>query len=122
MPLYTDILVRAPPETVQNYVQQAFVANGFRVSWQSPQQGQAEKGSRGANIALGALAQYYSIDFNLVSNPSGTALRLLQSNSGGFGGLLGMARVKRQFKDLSTSLASWFQQNGILLGVNEGKT
>lgn len=121
MAAYTDILVKAPLESVQSYVQQAFVANGFRVSWEGPQKGKAEKGSRGANIALGALAQYYAIDFGILPSSGGTALRLLQANSGYAGGLLGASRVKKQFKNLSASLATWFQQNGILLGVNEGK-
>jgi len=121
MTLYTDILVRSPPESVQNYVQQAFVANEYRITWDGPQQGRAEKGSRGANIALGAFAQYYAIDFRLGPGPGGTTLRLLQSNSGAVGGLLGMDRVKKQFQALSRSIATWFQQGGILLGVNEGK-
>ncbi len=122
MARFTDLLVTAPPETVQSAVQQAFVSNGFRVSWQNPQQGHAEKGSRGANIALGALAQYYEVDFTLAPSTVGTTLRLLQSSSGAFGGLLGMARVKKQFQELSATLASWFQQNGLLAEVNEGKT
>ena len=52
----SDIAVKAPVANVQNLVQQAFAANGFAVKWENPTKGMAEKGSKGANLMLGALA------------------------------------------------------------------
>lgn len=92
------------------------------MTWENAQQGKAEKGSRGANLALGALAQYYGIQFAILPVGEGATLRLIRSNSGAAGGLIGMARVKKQFNALSDTLAAWFRQQGTLVGVTQGKT
>lgn len=117
---YADILVRIDPQGAQNIVNQAFTANGFRVTWASGAHGKAEKGSKGANIALGALAQYYGIDFQIIPGPHGCTFRLIQSNTGLAGGLIGMSAVKKKFGAVSTSLAQWMQANGLLLGFTKG--
>ena len=121
MPAYTDIVVRAALQNVQTLVQQAFASSGFQVTWGSAQNGKAEKGSRAANFALGALSQYYAIDFQIYPAAEGATLRLIRSNSGAMGGLIGMARVKKQFNTLAETLASWFRQQGTFVAMNEGK-
>lgn len=120
---FADIAVRGSVENVQQLVQSAFVANSFRVSWESAVKGKAEKGSRGANLALGALAQYYAVDFEIhPAAAAGATLRLYQANSGWAGGVIGAHRVKKQFEELHTLLVSWFQQQGVLSGTVKGKT
>ncbi len=118
---YADIAVRGSVENVRNLVTQAFAANGFRVSWASAMKGKAEKGSKGMNIAFGALAQYYAVEFEIFSGPDGSVLRLYQSVSGWWGGMWGRMKVKDQWKLLTGTLASWFQQQGVLVGVREAK-
>jgi len=116
---YTDIQVRGSVQNVQTLVQSAFSANEFAVAWAGPTKGKAEKGSKGMNIALGALAQYYAVDFEIHPDQGGTILRLHKGNSGLAGGLWGMSKVNKQFTQLGDTLASWFQQQGILVGVKK---
>ncbi|MCI4371409.1 MAG: hypothetical protein L3J78_02045 [Thermoplasmata archaeon] len=113
---YTDIQVKGSVENVRNLVQQAFAANGFQANWTGPARGKAEKGSKGANLMLGALAQYYGVDFEIAANPNGAVLRLIKSNTGWAGGYLGARKVEKQFQSLGDLLAAWFQQQGVLLG------
>ncbi len=116
---YADISVKASVENVQNLVQHAFVANGFDVKWENATRGKAEKGSKGANLMLGALAQYYGIDFEIFPQPEVATLRLHKSNSGWAGGYLGARKVEKQFDALSETMAAWFRQQGALLGVQK---
>ena len=118
---YTDIAVKGSVDNVRNLVTQVFAANGFQVSWAAATKGKAEKGSKGMNLAFGALAQYYAVDFEIFPSPDGAVLRLYQSVSGWWGGMWGRSKVKNQWKQLTGTLASWFQQQGVLVGVHEAK-
>lgn len=106
-------------ENVQNLVQTAFAANGFGVTWAGPTKGKAEKGSKGANIMLGALAQYYGVDFEIFPAQNAAILRLVKSNTGLAGGLIGMARVSEKFDGLTNTIAAWFSQQGVLQAVQK---
>ncbi len=119
---YADIAVRGSVDNVQQLVQGAFAANKFNVGWASALKGRAEKGSKGMNLALGALAQYYAVDFEIYPNPQGAILRLYQANSGWAGGMIGAHRVKKQFEELHNLLVGWFQQQGVLAGTVKAKT
>src|SRR2546428_3302812 len=113
---YTDIQVKGSVENVQNLVQHAFGAIGFQIKWDGPTKGKAEKGSKGANLMLGALAQYYGIDFEIYPQKEEAAtVRLLKSNSGLAGGIWGMSKVNKQFDRLTDTIAGWFQQQGVLV-------
>jgi len=116
---YADISVKASVENVQNLVQHAFAANGFEVKWENATKGKAEKGSKGANLMLGALAQYYGIEFEIFPHTGASTLRLLKANSGWAGGYLGARKVEKQFDQLSDTLAGWFRQQGALLGLQK---
>lgn len=118
---YADIAVRGSVENVQQLVQSAFVANQFSVSWASAVKGKAEKGSKGLNLALGALAQYYGIDFEIYPGQGTAVLRLYQANTGWAGGMIGAHRVKKQFEELHNLLVTWFQQQGVLAGTVKAK-
>lgn len=117
MTSYADIVVRGSVENVQNLVTHAFAASGFAVKWAAPTKGKAEKGSKGANLMLGALAQYYGIDFEIYPAQNAATLRLLKANTGWAGGVIGAMRVNEKFNDLADTIAAWFQQQGVLQGV-----
>lgn len=118
---YADISVRGSVENVRNLVQTAFAANQFDVNWANATKGKAEKGSKGLNLVLGTLAQYYGVDFEIYPGQDGATLRLFQANSGWAGGALGAHRVKKQFDELQGLLSSWFQQQGVLVAAQKGK-
>jgi len=121
MTSYADIVVKGSVENVQNLVTHAFAASGFAVKWAAPTKGKAEKGSKGANIALGALAQYYAVEFEIHPANEGATLRLLKASSGMWGGAWGMHKTNKQFDQLSKTLEAWFQQQGVLQGVGKPK-
>jgi len=116
---YADISVNGSVQNVQNLAQTAFASNGFTVKWENATKGKAEKGSKGLNIALGALAQYYGVDFEIYPGQSGAVLRLHKSNTGLAGGIWGMMKVSKQFEELSDTIAAWFQQQGVLQGIQK---
>ena len=119
MTKYADFAVRGSMDNIRNLAQQAFASNGFDVRWESQIKGRAEKGSEGANIALGVLAQHYAVDFEILTTTEGGTLRLVKTGSGMAEGLLGMRKVNKQFDLLSDTLASWFTQQGLLIGVKK---
>jgi hypothetical protein len=119
MAKYADISVKGSTENIRILAQQAFTSNGFDIKWDSQTKGKAEKGSKGANIALGVLAQHYAVDFEILPAVEGGTLRLVKTGSGMAGGLLGMRKVNKQFDLLSDTLASWFTQQGLLMGIKK---
>jgi hypothetical protein len=116
---YADIAVRGSVENIQNVVLQAFTSGGFSIQWDGPTKGKAEKGSKGANILLGAAAQHHAVTFEIYPATEGGTLRLLKVGSGAAGGLLGMRKVNKQFDLLTDTLSSWFKQQGLLLNVKK---
>src|SRR3989449_5614243 len=111
---YTDIQVKGAVENVQNLVQHAFGANGFKVQWAGPTKGKAEKGSKGANLMLGALSQYYGVDFEIAPSPNGAVLRLVKSNTGWAGGYLRARKVEKQVPQLGDTPAASLPHPGVL--------
>ncbi len=64
-------------------------------------------------------AQYYGVDFEIYPGQDAAVLRLLKSNTGLAGGIWGMMKVSKQFEELSDTIARWFQQQGVLQGVQK---
>ncbi len=116
---YADIVVKGSVENIQNLVQRAFEWHGFKVNWNGPNSGKAEKGSIGANVLLGALAQHYSVEFMITPEGQGETLRLHKRGSGLAGGLIGMSRANKLFNTLADTLGSWFNQQGLLLSIKK---
>ena len=116
---YADIAVKGSVQNVQNLAQTAFASNGFTVKWENPTKGKAEKGSKGMNIAFGALSQYYGVEFEIFPGQDAAVLRLVKANTGLAGGVWGVMKVSKQFNELADTIAAWFQQQGVLQGVNK---
>jgi hypothetical protein len=118
---FTDIFITGSPENARQAAQQAFEYNKFKVQWLTDFVGKATKGSKGMNIAVGAFAQYYEIDFQIMAaNDGSVALRLIQSNSGWAGGIIGASKVKKQYEEIVNGLSSYFQSQGLYKGRTSG--
>jgi len=116
---YTDIFVAGSTGNVKQAIQQAFEYNKFTIQWQSEFAGKAIRGSKGANIALGAFAQYYEIEFQIMTSPDNfLILRLIKSTSGWAGGAIGAHKVKKQYAEIVDGLSNYFQSQGIYKGRN----
>lgn len=114
---YTDIFVACPPENIQHMLHQVFYTNQFNVLWYSPDSGKAHRGDKGKNIAFGAFAQYYEIDFKILSMPDKSyAIRLIRSNTGLWGGWIGVMNVNKQFEDVANMLSNYFNSYGLYRG------
>lgn len=115
---YTDILINSSAGKVKETVQHAFQQNKFKVQWSSLYEGKATRGKKGANIALGALAQYYEIDFKVLTAPDKTVvLRIIKSTTGLWGGALGAHKVKKQYREIVDMLSKYFSSLGTFKGI-----
>jgi len=116
---YTDIFIQCNQQDIQNLVQQVFMQNGFSVQWFHPNAGKAKKGSEKMNIVFGAFSQYYEIDFQILNMPDRSlAVRLIKSNSGWWGGIIGAHNVEKQFKSVVDMLSNYFIGIGVFRGRN----
>lgn len=120
MAKYADITVKGSIDNIRNLTQQAFAANGFNVNWESPSRGKAEKGSKAANIMFGGVAQHHAVGIEILPATDGGTLRIATLGRPGLsGGLLGARKVNKQFEQLSDTLVSWFNQQGLLLSFKK---
>ena len=114
---YTDIFIAGQPPHVQQTVLQVFTQSGFSVELSSTYTGKARRGSAGMNIMFGALAQYYEVDFQILTLPDGTVvLRLIKMNTGLAGGIIGVSEVDQQFSDIVYIFSNYFHAIGQFRG------
>ena len=120
MAKYAELTVNGSMENLRNLTQQAFASNGFNITWENPSKGKAEKGSRGANIALGGFAQRHVVGIEIFPGTQAGTLRIETLGRPGMtGGLIGARKVSKQLDTLSETLAAWFTQQGLLMGVKK---
>ena len=114
---HTDIFVAATVSDAQQWLAYLFGQQGFTLEWFDQGNGRATRGSEGANLALGALSQFYRIDFQILGLPDGgTAIRLYKMNSGWMGGVIGAHKVKKQYREIVDMVAQCFESQGCYRG------
>ncbi len=114
---YVDIFLSGSLESVKHSTQLVFNQNKFDVRWETSYAGKASKGSKAANVALGAFAQYYQIDFKIFTMPNqDIALRLIQADSGAWGSIAGMAMSEKKFRKMIDAVIGNFGSMGIYKG------
>jgi len=118
---YIDFLVTGDPVTARATAEEALVARKFQVTWSDEWTAIAERGSKVANMFVGALAQYFKVGVRLMGAPTGgTTVRIERQSSGWMGGAIGASRTTKNLKELRTQLEATFSAAGVLQGVNEG--
>jgi hypothetical protein len=118
---YVDFSVTGDPTTARATAERALVDRKFKVTWLDEWSGQAERGSRVANVLLGALAQYFKVGVRVMSDEQGrTIVRIERQSSGWAGGAIGAARTTKNINGLRADLEATFGSAGVLLGVVEG--
>ena len=116
-----DLAVRVPPDEAREAAVAELTRLGFTVAFTDAWHGVAERGSKGMNVAFGAMAQYFRIDVHLLVGPGGeTLIRLIRAKTGYFtgGGLVGKSRTATTFRQVVYDLEQGFRQRGLLLGVD----
>jgi hypothetical protein len=116
----TDLFVRLSVDEARDAVCEELARMGFRLTFSDAFNGVAERGSKGMNVAFGAMAQYFRIPFQLFGGPEGqTVIRLMRAHTGYWtgGGLVGRARVSGAFKQISNDLIQGLTARGVLADV-----
>jgi hypothetical protein len=116
-----DLVVTGDPSRARATVAQEMAARGFRLTWADEWTAVAERGSKGANVALGALAQYFKVGLRVMSAGTGNSIvRLETLSSGWMGGAIGAHRTTTNFDRLRDDLWRTFYDAGVLVTVNQG--
>lgn len=118
---YVDFLVTGDPAAARATAEQALVARKFSVTWHDERTATAERGTKTANLLIGAFGQYFKVGVRLMSTqPGETTVRIERQSSGWMGGAIGVARTNKNLASLRGELESTFAGAGVLRGVNEG--
>jgi hypothetical protein len=118
---YIDFLVTGDPASARATAEQALVTRKFGVVWQDEWTATAERGSKTANVMLGALAQYFKVGVRLMgAQPGETVVRIERQSSGWAGGAIGASRTNKNLASLRTELEATFANAGVLRNVTEG--
>jgi hypothetical protein len=114
-----EFMLEGDPTRARATLQEALEARKFRVTWADDWTGVAERGSKIANVFLGALAQYFKVGVSVRSGEDGRSIgRLDRLSSGWMGGAIGAARTRKNLERLRDDLQATFQSAGVLVGVN----
>ena len=110
----------AARETVYSVLE----GQGFKVERTGDWTAQAERGSKGASIAFGALAgkkgRHVSIDISCVADTNGNSIiTFAQGSKGVSGGLIGMGQASSVYSEVYSAISSTFQAAGVLLVGNQ---
>jgi hypothetical protein len=118
---YIDFTVTGDPASARATAERALTERKFKVTWTSDWAGTAERGNKIANVALGALAQYFKVGVSVMgANPGTTIVRIERQSSGWAGGAIGASRTTRNINSLRQELESTFSSAGVLQGVSDG--
>lgn len=117
-----EIVVEGDSETARVAANRALESRKFRLSWEDQWTAIAERGNKTVNALAGAFAQYFKVGLKLMSgNPGEVVLRFEQQSTGAMGGVIGMRRSTKNMGSLKDELATAFQEQGVLVSVNETK-
>lgn len=118
---FVDLVINGDPARARATVGQELVSRGFRITWSDEWTGLAERGSVGANVVLGAAAQYFKVGLRVMSGayPGQAIVRIEELSSGWMGGAIGAHRTATNFQRLRDDLWRTFYDAGVLVGVTE---
>ena len=111
--------VSGNPSMARDTVYAALANQGFKLTPTSEWSADAERGSAGASVALGAFAgkkgRHVKLRVICQSFPEGFAVTLEQGTSGMSGGLIGMNQAKTIYSEIYNNVGAAFQNAGVLL-------
>ena len=112
-------LVSGDPTMARDTVYNALANQGFKITPVDEWTANAERGSAGASIMLGAFAgkkgRHVKLHVSCQSTPDGTTVRLMQGTSGFSGGLIGVSQADTIYSEIYNAVAATFQGAGVLL-------
>jgi len=115
-------VVGGDPSMARNTVYTSLANQGFTLTPIDDWNAEAERGSKGASIAFGALAgkqgRHVKIRVACQTVPEGIMVTLTQGTSGASGGLIGMNQASAIYTDIYNAVGAAFQNAGVLISNN----
>lgn len=112
-------VVSGEPAIARNTVYSALENQGFTLSHIDDWSADAERGSSGASIMLGAFAgkkgRHVKLRVTCQPSPEGVVITLVQGTSGVSGGLIGMDQAATLYSNIYNAIGSIFQGAGVLI-------
>ncbi len=112
-------VVGGDPAMARNTVYAALESQGFTMTHIDDWSADAERGSSGASVLLGAFAgkkgRHVKLRVSCQSSPEGTVITLMQGTSGVSGGLIGMNQASSLYSDIYNAVGLTFQNAGVLI-------
>ena len=112
-------IVGGAPYVARDTVYAALTSQGFRLTPIDDWSADAERGSAGASIALGAFAgkkgRHVKLRVTCQSAPEGVVITLLQGTSGFSGGLIGVSQASSIYSEIYNTVGAAFQNAGVLI-------
>ncbi|MBC5647949.1 hypothetical protein [Christensenella tenuis] len=116
-------VVGGDPIMARNTVYAALENQGFALTHIDDWSADAERGSSGASVLLGAFAgkkgRHVKLRVTCESSPEGTVITLMQGTSGVSGGLIGVSQASALYSDLYNTVGLTFQNAGVLISGGE---
>jgi hypothetical protein len=118
-----NFTVSGSAEMARDTVYSLLRDQGFKVTPSDDWSALAERGSKGASIALGALAgksgRHVKLDIRVQSNQGNTIITLVQGTSGASGGLIGARQAKSVYGQVYDSIGATLQNAGVLIASSQ---
>ena len=112
-------IVTGDPVAARNTVYSVLTSQGFTLKQIDDWSANAERGSSGASIALGAFAgksgRHIKLGVKCQSSPDGFVITLSQGTSGISGGVIGMSQADALYSDIYNAVGAAFQNAGVLI-------
>ncbi|MDR1393400.1 MAG: hypothetical protein LBJ62_05475 [Bifidobacteriaceae bacterium] len=118
--LSSIFFVSGDPAVAKATVNHLLTQRGFTLRYSDPATGLAERGSKGATIAVGAFSgksQHLRVRLSFRPDPYGnTAVSLASDTTGIAAGLIGVGRANEAYSELFGAIRATFAMAGVLLG------
>jgi len=114
--------VGGDPVAARNTVYRSLTDQGFTLTQIDGWSANAERGSSGKSIALGAFAgkkgRHVKLEIKCQPNSEGCTITLTQGTSGASGGIAGMNQANSIYGDVYYAIGTAFQNAGVLTSSN----
>ena len=116
-------LVSGEPFVARNTVYAALENQGFTLTQIDDWSANAERGSSGQSVMLGAFAgksgRHVKLQVTCHTSPEGVVITLVQGTSGVSGGIIGMSQASSLYTSIYNAVGMAFQNAGVFLSGNE---
>ena len=112
-------IVGGDPAMARDTVYTTLTNQGFKIKPINDWSAEAERGSAGASIVLGAFAgkkgRHVKLRISCQTVPEGLAIEVMQGTSGSSGGLIGVKQAADIYSGIYNTVGAAFQNAGVLI-------